>query len=308
MAITVFFFLPGTPISSRRPCERRGPLPRDPSVAPEVPGLRFANLPPVVMGPCFSQGTTMDFFYAAFLRWRRKRPSRRRLPLRGMEVDVADERGAAFAALQHDLAAVEGLELDAMRDADDGGFRQFLRHDIHHLVLALFVERGGGFVQHDDVRIVQNQSGEGQPLLSRRRTGFWSHGASFLDLLLEMIEPDLVQGLADLLDAPVFGGAGIGDRAAQGARGHIGAVCGSMNSRRSGWKIDAAATPTATGRRWARASVLLAGAGFPPATSSRSPGLDHHPRSPPTTAVPSSSVTERSLRLSMGLALGPRLA
>jgi hypothetical protein len=30
------------------------------------------------------------------------------------QVDVADELGAALAAFQHDLAAVEGLQLDAM--------------------------------------------------------------------------------------------------------------------------------------------------------------------------------------------------
>src|SRR3954469_2638455 len=37
------------------------------------------------------------------------------------QLDVADELCAALAALQHDLAAVEGFQLDAMRDADDGG-------------------------------------------------------------------------------------------------------------------------------------------------------------------------------------------
>src|SRR5438046_6229990 len=67
------------------------------------------------------------------------------------EVDVADEFCAALAPLQHDLAAVEGFELRAMGDADDGGRRQFFRHHLHHLVLTLVVERRRRLIQHDDV-------------------------------------------------------------------------------------------------------------------------------------------------------------
>ena len=81
------------------------------------------------------------------------------------QVDVADELGAALAAFQHDLAAVERLQLDTMGDADDGGFRQLPDDDLHHLVLALFVERGGRFIEHDDVGIVQQQPREGEALL-----------------------------------------------------------------------------------------------------------------------------------------------
>ena len=36
------------------------------------------------------------------------------------QIDVADQLGAALAPLQHDLAAVERLQLDTMGDADDG--------------------------------------------------------------------------------------------------------------------------------------------------------------------------------------------
>src|SRR5882762_3869097 len=63
------------------------------------------------------------------------------LALAWNEVDVADELGAALAAFQHDLAAVERFELHAMRDADDGRFRQLAGDDVHHLVLAHFIER-----------------------------------------------------------------------------------------------------------------------------------------------------------------------
>src|SRR6266478_4914807 len=56
------------------------------------------------------------------------------LALARNEIDVADEFCAALAPLQHDLAAVKGLQLRPMRDADDGGFRQFRGHHLHHLV------------------------------------------------------------------------------------------------------------------------------------------------------------------------------
>src|SRR4051812_32060316 len=81
------------------------------------------------------------------------------------QVDVADEFCAVLAALQHDLAAVEGFQLGAMRDADDGSFRQLLGDRLHHLVLALLVKRRGRFVQHDDVGTVQQEPREGEALL-----------------------------------------------------------------------------------------------------------------------------------------------
>ena len=57
------------------------------------------------------------------------------------EIDVTDEFRAPLATFQHDLAAVEGFKLGAMGDADHGGLGQLLGHDLHHLVLALFIER-----------------------------------------------------------------------------------------------------------------------------------------------------------------------
>src|SRR4030081_2554698 len=57
------------------------------------------------------------------------------------QVDVADELGAALAPLQHDLAAMKGFQFGAVGDADDGRFRQLLDDNVHHLVLALLVER-----------------------------------------------------------------------------------------------------------------------------------------------------------------------
>lgn len=81
------------------------------------------------------------------------------------EIDVADEFRATLAPFQHYLAAVEGFKLGAMGDADHGGHGQLLGHQLHHLVLALFIECRGRFVQHDDIWLVQKQPREGKPLL-----------------------------------------------------------------------------------------------------------------------------------------------
>ncbi|MNL79795.1 hypothetical protein D3C87_2064780 [compost metagenome] len=51
-----------------------------------------------------------------------------------------------------------------MRHADDRGVWQFINHRLHHPVLAFFVEGRGRFVHDDDVRVVQQQAGKGQPL------------------------------------------------------------------------------------------------------------------------------------------------
>ena len=77
--------------------------------------------------------------------------------------------------------------------------------------------------------------------------------------------------------------------------------CGSMKSRRSGWKLTLP-PPHGHSPASARTSVLLP-VPDSPATSSRSPGPITTSVSP-TTAVPSSSVTERSLRTQHGVALG----
>src|SRR4051812_399295 len=53
------------------------------------------------------------------------------------QLDVANQLGAPLASLQHDLAAVKGFQLGAVRDADDGGLRQRFGQELHHLVLAL---------------------------------------------------------------------------------------------------------------------------------------------------------------------------
>ena len=54
-------------------------------------------------------------------------------------------------------------------DADQGGGFRLLAQQHHQLVLALGIKRGGRFVQHDDIGIVQEDAGERQPLLLAAR-------------------------------------------------------------------------------------------------------------------------------------------
>ncbi len=52
-----------------------------------------------------------------------------------------------------------------MADAHQRRTLRLLAQELHQLVLALGVERGGRLVQHDDIRIVQENKGERQTLL-----------------------------------------------------------------------------------------------------------------------------------------------
>ena len=67
---------------------------------------------------------------------------------------------------------------------------------------------------------MKQNAGEGYPLLLAAGQRLVPRRV-FLDLLLEVAEADLVQRLADFLDAPVFGGGRIGGSTAQGAADFI---------------------------------------------------------------------------------------
>ena len=67
--------------------------------------------------------------------------------------------------LEHELAPVIGLELRAMSDADHGRIGDLLIDELQQLCLAVGVERRGGFIHHNQVRAVNEQAGEGEPLL-----------------------------------------------------------------------------------------------------------------------------------------------
>jgi len=125
------------------------------------------------------------------------------------EIDIANQLCAALAPLQHDLAAVEGLQLGTVSDADNGGLRQFLDHHLHHLVLALLVERRGRLVKHDDVRVVQEQTRESEPLFFTAGQRLVPRLLLVLDLVFQVRQSNLVERLLDLFGSPVVGGTGI---------------------------------------------------------------------------------------------------
>src|SRR5439155_21143647 len=175
------------------------------------------------------------------------------------EMDVAHEFRAALAPLEHDLAAVEGLELGAMADADDGGFGQLLGHQLHHLVLALFIECRGRLIEHDDVGVMKEQPREGEPLLFTSGQRLVPRPI-FLDLVLQMSQAHLVEGFADLLYGPILGGGGIGGGTPQRALGQIRLL--RQHEQAPVWmKIDAAAAPWPQSRYCAHQRAF-AGAGL----------------------------------------------
>jgi hypothetical protein len=58
-----------------------------------------------------------------------------------------------------------------MADADEGRVLRLYAEKRHQLVLALGIERGGCFIEHDNVRSVEKDASEGQCLLLTTRQG-----------------------------------------------------------------------------------------------------------------------------------------
>src|SRR4051794_35241800 len=75
-----------------------------------------------------------------------------------------DGRGTAPFAFQVDLAVVIALEPGPMRDVDDRRVRDSIAQELHHLRLAEFVESGGRLVHDDEVRLLQDDTGESEAL------------------------------------------------------------------------------------------------------------------------------------------------
>ena len=128
------------------------------------------------------------------------------------KVNIAHKLRAALASLQNDLSSMKGFEFDPMCHADDGGIGKFLVEEFHHFVLALCVERGCCFVQHDNIRVMQKQPGESEPLLFAARKRLIP-GRFFLEFLLKMTKSHLVQSSTNLFESPVFRSRGIGSGA-----------------------------------------------------------------------------------------------
>ena len=92
-------------------------------------------------------------------------PSERRDATR--QLLVAHELSAAFATLQSNLARMERLEFGTVTHAQQ---RQLPYYEqLHELGLVCQVERGGRFVEDDNVRLVQENAGKRQPLFLAAR-------------------------------------------------------------------------------------------------------------------------------------------
>src|SRR3984893_15253291 len=139
----------------------------------------------------------------------------------GGELLVADDASASGAMLELDLALMEGLEIGAVADADHGGFRQALVHELHQLLLAVLVEGRRGFVHNHDVRLVDQEACESHALLLAARESLVP-GPHLADTILELVEADGGEHLLDLVVAHFLGRLGVDYGAAQRADRNVG--------------------------------------------------------------------------------------
>src|SRR5262249_4936165 len=84
-------------------------------------------------------------------------------------MDLADEPCAAAATQENDFAMMKVGQLRAMTDADDGRVSELLRQQLHHSILAPGIESRSSFVEHDDIRAIEQDSRKRQPLFLSTR-------------------------------------------------------------------------------------------------------------------------------------------
>src|SRR5262245_32889874 len=79
-------------------------------------------------------------------------------------MEVVDERCAGAPASENDCAVMKVRQFRAMSDADDRRVFELLGQELHHLSLARWIEGCGCFVEHNDIRSMEQESRESQPL------------------------------------------------------------------------------------------------------------------------------------------------
>src|SRR5215216_373098 len=127
-----------------------------------------------------------------------------RLEALGLPVAIPNERRTAARPLQNYLAIVKGLEIRTMSNADDRRVPEFAHKELHQPALTRRIEGCGSLVEHDDVRPMEEDSREPQPLLLPARQCLVPR--SFLvQALRQPGQPDLVERHRDLLAAPAVG-------------------------------------------------------------------------------------------------------
>src|SRR5262249_25518395 len=158
-----------------------------------------------------------------------------------IEVDVAYQLGAAATPLKRDLAAVEFFQLRTMPDADDGRCLELIRQHLHHLVLAVRIECGSGFVEHDDLRLMQENPRKGHTLLLAAGED-WIPRPRVPKAMDEGGETHALQRVFDLVGAEVLRRRGMGAGPPQGAERHVGALR-HQEHLRARLDLDAALAP-----------------------------------------------------------------
>jgi hypothetical protein len=78
-----------------------------------------------------------------------------------LQADVANEPRAAAPSFEDDLAVVVGFEFRTVANADQRRLGRLLGQSLHQPVLAFRVERSSRPVEHDDIRVVEEDAGEG---------------------------------------------------------------------------------------------------------------------------------------------------
>src|SRR5262249_41856517 len=96
---------------------------------------------------------------------------------------------ATGVLLEHKPTPMIRTELEVAADADDGRVRQALADEHHQILLACRVERGGGFVHHDQVWLVDEEPREGEALLFAAGEHLLPRPL-LVEAILVMTEPD----------------------------------------------------------------------------------------------------------------------
>src|SRR5882762_4306070 len=86
----------------------------------------------------------------------------------GVLSSILQRKLVAVAGKLH-IALMEGFKRRAMADRDDGGCRQFLLDQAIQCRLRGFIERGGGFIEEQILRRMQQRACEPKALLFAKR-------------------------------------------------------------------------------------------------------------------------------------------
>src|SRR5215207_2259995 len=98
---------------------------------------------------------------------------------------------------QHELACVKCFEFGTVPDTDNGGFRESLQDQSHQLVLAHWVEGGGGLVHHDNIRAMDEQVGKRESLLFSAREYVFPVCVFFIKPVEKMAQPHFLDCRTD---------------------------------------------------------------------------------------------------------------